>query len=408
MAYTATTIDSITNEVLRLAHEKAAFIGTINRQFDDSFGKASGKIGDTLRIREPARYTRRQNSRVMNVQDSVETSTSLVVATQDGVDMSFNSREMKLDLQDFSKQHLDSAVASMISGIEADVLQGCSKAVYNVAGTAGTALADLAAVGTARARLNQGLAPKDGNRCVQLDSVAMGGMVNGLKGLFQDATQIKEQYREGMIGRTGMADFYENERNYVHTNGSDVTCTVAGAAAVTDGGTNITFASLASTTTAGTVFSIPGVYQCHPETKAAMANLQQFTIVTGSTTTQEVSPAFFLTGGRQNVVNAAGAQLAATFFNSTALVPVFVGAASTTYAQGLMYHKDAFTFATAELPKIGGAHSCVTKTFDGLSVRVWQDGDIRNDELLTRVDMLYGYKAIRPAWACRLIGSASA
>ena len=195
MAYTATTIDSITNEVLRLAHEKAAFIGTINRQFDSSFGNASGKIGDTLRIREPARYTRRQNSRVMNVQDSVETNTSLVVATQDGVDMSFNSREMKLDLQDFSKQHLDSAVASMISGIEADVLQGCTKAVYNVAGTAGTALADLAAVGTARARLNQGLAPKDGNRCVQLDSVAMGGMVNGLKGLFQDATQIKEQYK---------------------------------------------------------------------------------------------------------------------------------------------------------------------------------------------------------------------
>ena len=86
MAYTATTIDSITNEVLRLAHEKAAFIGTINRQFDSSFGNASGKIGDTLRIREPARYTRRQNSRVMNVQDSVETNTSLVVATQDGVD----------------------------------------------------------------------------------------------------------------------------------------------------------------------------------------------------------------------------------------------------------------------------------------------------------------------------------
>jgi hypothetical protein len=73
MAYTATTIDSITNEVLRLAHEKASFIGTINRQFDSSFGNASGKIGDTLRIRlNLARYTRRQNSRVMNVQDSLK------------------------------------------------------------------------------------------------------------------------------------------------------------------------------------------------------------------------------------------------------------------------------------------------------------------------------------------------
>ena len=67
-----------------------------------------------------------------------------------------------------------------------------------------------------------------------------------------------------------------------------------------------------------------------------------------------------------------------------------------------MYHKDAFAFATAALPMIGGSHSCVTKTYDGLSVRVWQDGDIVNDELLTRIDILYGWKAIRPDWACRI------
>ena len=53
-----------------------------------------------------------------------------------------------------------------------------------------------------------------------MESVTMGGLVNGLKGLFQDSNQIKEQYREGMIGRTGMADWYENERMYAHTNGS--------------------------------------------------------------------------------------------------------------------------------------------------------------------------------------------
>ena len=37
MANTLLTIDMITKEALRLAHEKATFIGTINRQFDDSF-----------------------------------------------------------------------------------------------------------------------------------------------------------------------------------------------------------------------------------------------------------------------------------------------------------------------------------------------------------------------------------
>ena len=69
MANSLLTIDMITKEALRLAHEKAAFLGTINRQFDDSFGRADGKIGDTLRIRLPSQYPRRQGSRVMDVQD---------------------------------------------------------------------------------------------------------------------------------------------------------------------------------------------------------------------------------------------------------------------------------------------------------------------------------------------------
>lgn len=403
MANTLTTIDSITNEVLRLAHEKLTFIGTINRQFDSNFGSSSGKIGDSLRIRLPAQYTRRQNSRVMNVQDAVEENTTLVTATQDGVDLKFNSREMKLDLQDFSKQHLESAVATLVSGIESDVLQGVTKEVWNVAGTAGTPPTDLAATGSARAKLNQGLAPKDGNRCVQLGSVTMGGLVNGLKGLFQDSQQIKEQYREGMIGRTAMADFYENERVYSHTNGSDVTGDTNAAAGVVDSVGLVGMHTLipVANQTVGSVFTIADIYACHPETKAAYPHLQQFTITgfSGNDTLIEPAPRF-LDNGRRNVVASDGSTLSATDFNAKAVT--FVGAASTTYEQGLMYHKDAFTFATAALPIIGGSHKCVTKTYDGLSVRCWQDGDIVNDELLTRIDMLYGFKAIRPAWACRI------
>jgi hypothetical protein len=400
MAYTATTIDSITNEVLRLAHEKAAFIGTINRQFDENFGSSSGKIGDTLRIRLPAQYTRRQNSRVMNVQDSVERNTTLVAATQDGVDMKFNSREMKLDLQNFSKQHLDSAVSTLVSGVESDVLQGCTKLVYNSAGTAGTPPTDLAAAGAARAKLNQGLAPKDGNRCLQMGSVTMGGLVNGLKGLFQDSQQIKEQYREGLVGRTAMADFYENERVYSHTNHSDVTGNTDADAQVTDGGNSIDMSDDLAAPAVGSVFTVADVYACHPETKAAYAHLQQFVVLTTASGVPTVSPTIHLTGGSQNVCSAAGAQLATTDFDEKAVT--FVGAASTAYEQSLMYHKDAFTFATAELPMMGGAHSCAVKTWDGISVRVWQDTDIVNDELLTRIDILYGYAAIRPAWACRI------
>ena len=391
MANSLLTIDMITKELLRLAHEKASFLGTINRQFDSEFGKASGKIGDTLRIRKPAQYVRRQGSRVMDVQDSEEQNTTLVTATQDGVDMKFNSRELSLDLENFSKEHLDPAMAVLISGIESDVLQGVTKDVYNLAGTAGTPPVDLVATGAARAKLNQNLAPKDGNRFIQMDSVTMGGLVNGLKGLFQDSTQIKEQYREGMVGRTAMADFYENERVWTMTNGADV----AGAIDQTtfaQGLSTLTVDAYTAAAAVGSVFTIADRYQVHPETKAAFAHLQQFTITAATTTSISFDPPIYWEGAKQNV-NSSPA-------NNDVIT--HVGSASTSYAQNLMYHKDAFTFATAELPMMADAAKCVVQTYDNISLRCWQASDIRNDEMLTRIDILYGYKAIRPEWACRI------
>jgi hypothetical protein len=399
---TLLTIDMITREALRLAHEKAAFIGTVNRQFDNSWS-SEGKTGDTLRIRLPSRYTRRQGSRVMDVQDSEQLSTSLVRATQDGVDMRFNSRELALDLDSFSKLHLEPAMAQLVSGIEGDFLNSAIKSVYNVAGTAGTVPADLAAVGEARAKLNQNLAPKDGNRFIQMDSVTMGTLVNGLKGLFQDSQQIKEQYREGMVGRTAMADFYENERVYSHTNQSSVahtTGTLNGPTLV-NGLSTVTTAT-AGLPTVGSVFTVAGIYQCHPETKTAYSHLQQFTVTaTNSASTMTISPALYISGPRQNVAAASGAQLTSTS-NVTSAALVWSGNRTSTYTHNMMYHKDAFTFATAALPIYGAAEKCVVKTYDGLSLRVWQDADIRNDELLTRIDILYGYTSLRPEWACRI------
>jgi hypothetical protein len=158
--------------------------------------------------------------------------------------------------------------------------------------------------------------------------------------------------------------------------------------------------------TVGSVFTIAGVYACHPETKAKYPHLQQFTITAIGASTTTVSPAFYLTGAKKNVVSSTGGVLATTDFNAKTLT--FVGAASTSYVQSLMYHPEAFQFVTADLPLMGGADKCARRVQDGLSLRVWTDGDIRNDELLMRIDILYGMAALRPAWASRMIGAAGA
>lgn len=407
MANSLLTIDMITREALRVAHEKLQFIGTVDRQYDEQFAKTGAKIGDSLRVRKPNAYTRRQGSRVMDVQDQSELSSTITVATQDGVDMRFNSAELALDIDDFSQRYIAPAMSSLASGIEGDFLAFATKATYNVAGTAGTAITDLTAPGLARAKLNQCLAPKD-RRVVQMDSITTASLVKGVATYFAPNGDIAKQYREGQIARTQMADFYENERTWTMTNGSDVTGTTDAAALVTDGGNTVDMHTTVAVANqvVGQVFTIAGVYACHPETKAALPYLQQFTITAIGASTTTVSPTIYLTGARKNVVSSTGGTLATTDFNSKTLT--FVGAASTNYVQSLMYHPEAFQFITADLPLMADAASCDRQTRDGLSMRVWKGSDIRNDELLMRIDILYGMAALRPEWACRLIGSATA
>ena len=401
----------VAREAQSIAHEKLSFIGTTDLQYDDSFGKTGAKIGSTLRVRKPNEYTRRTGSRVMDVQDQDEATQNITVATQDGVDMRFNSAELTLDTDSpsdvaaFSKRYIEPAVAVLASGIESDFLAYATKATYNVAGSAGTGITSLDVPGKARAKLNQGLAPKD-MRSIQMDSVTMGALVNGVAAYFNPSNAISEQYREGLIARTAMANFYENERVWTLTNGNDVTGTTDADAQVTDGGTTVDMADTITTQAVGAVFTIAGVYACHPETKAAYPHLQQFVVTANASGVCTVSPATILTGARKNVVSSTGGTLATTDFNSKTVT--WIGAASTSYVQSLMYHKEAFQFVTADLPLMDDAHKCTRRVKDGLSMRVWMASDIRNDELLMRLDILYGMAALRPAWACRLVGSAAA
>lgn len=398
MSNTFKVLDMIANESLAVAHEKATFISTTNLQYDESFKwEGSHKGGQTLRVRDPNQYTRRQGSRVMDVQDQDESTQTITLATQDGVDMRFNSAELTLDTNDpkqverFSKRYIEPAMSVLVSGIDGDYLSAMTKKTYNLVGTAGTvvgASGDISALFDARARMNQYLAPKE-SRSYQIDSVTMASIVNGKTGLFHPDGQVKKAFTEGFYGRAAGAEFYENERTYAHTNGSDhTTVTVNDTVATGDS----TFTTAGANVTVGTVFSIANVNAVHPETKTSYGRVQQFVITAINGNDWTISPSFISTGAKQNI-DALPANGAAITLH---------GSASTAYRQNIVYHKDAFAFVTADLPIMDDAHKCIRKQMDGLSIRVWMASDIRNDELLVRLDILYGWKDLRPAWACRI------
>lgn len=403
MSNTFKVIDMVTKESLRIMHEKLAFIGTIDRQYDDSFKSTGGKIGSTLRVREPNQYKRRQGSRVMDVQDQAEQTQTITVATQDGVDMRFNSAELIQSVNngaafdDLSKNYIEPAVSVLVSGIEADFLAYCTKLTPAIAGTAGSAINSLTALGAARAKLNQQLAPKD-ERFIQMDSVQMGTLVSGVATYFNDQKAISEQYREGFVKRTAMATFYENERIWTLTNGADVAGEINNGT-LTSGITSLTVDGFTAAPSVGAVFTVEGIYDVHPETKSAYSHLKQFVVTAATTTSITFSPAMIYdtTNPRQNC--------SGTPVNDADIT--FVGAASASYPQSIMYHPEAFQFVTADLPLMDDAQKCVRRVKDGLSVRVWMGSDIRNDELLLRLDILYGMAALRSQWACRVIGPAN-
>ena len=396
MPNTLLTPTAVTREALRVLHQKLNFVGNINRQYDSSFAKEGAKIGDSLKVRLPNEYTVRTGA-TLSAQDTTETSTTLQVSTQKGVDLNFTSADLTMSLDDFSKRILDPAMSVLAANIEADTLN-MYKDVYNLVDQDATAFT-WNTVLNGRKTLNDNLAPMDNQRKCLLSTSSSVKLVDALKGLFQDSGEISKQYKEGMMGRSAGFDFYENTLLVPHTTGTAVkatTYTVNGAV-TTNGSSSVVVATGATTFKQGDVFTVAGCYRVHHETKVSTGALQQFVVTAdyaGGAGTLNFAPAIYTSGGRQNVV-------AAGMANGSAIVKVGAGASELLNAD-LVFHKNAFAFATADLLLPGGVDFASREVMDGISMRIVRQYDINNDKFPTRLDVLYGYKCIRPQLAARL------
>ena len=398
MSNSILTPTAVTREALRILHQKLNFVGNIKRDYDDSFAKSGAKIGDSLKIRLPNQYTVRTGA-TLSAQDTSEISTTLQVATQKGVDLNFTSVDLTLSLDDFSKRILDPAMSVLAANIEADALSMMLDVYQNV-NNIGSAIT-FGKLMSSRKVLNDALAPMDNNRSILLNTQDNVDLVDGLKGLFQDSAAIKEQYREGSMGRTGGYDFYENTLIANHATGTAAAATgytVNGAVTV-NGSTAVTLAAGANTFKKGDVITFVGCNRVHPETKADTGVLQPFVVTAdyaGGAGSLSFAPAIYTSGGRQNVV-------AAGIANGVAVAKI--GGASAIYKPSLAFHKDAFAFATADLVMPQGVDFASRQVLDGISMRIVRQYDINNDKFPCRLDVLYGYKTIRPELACRILSN---
>lgn len=389
MPNTILTPTAVTREALRVLHQKLNFVGNIVREYDDSFAKSGARIGDSLKIRLPNQYVVRTGA-TLSTQDTTESSVTLQVATQKGVDLNFTSVDLTLSLDDFSKRILDPAMAVLAANIEADALS-MYKDVWQSTWNGGSAATYNLALDT-RTILQRSLASSN-DRCALMDPRAMADVVKDTKSLFNDSTSISKQFKEGYMGRAAGFDWMENTMIPSHTRGaSDASYVCNTSTGITSGTATITLSGGTGTSVAGDVFTIAGVFSVHPETKVSTGILQQFVVVTGGTTAQVVSPTPITSGATQNItIVSAGASKAV----------VFLGTASTAVQTSLLFQKEAFAFATADLLMPKGVDFAAREVMDGVSMRIVRQYDISNDKFPTRLDVLYGFKTIRPQLAAR-------
>lgn len=406
MSNSLLTPNMITREALRILHQKLNFVGNINRAYDDSFAKKGAKIGDTLRIRLPNQYTVRTGP-ALNVQDTEEDQVSLTINNQKGVDTKFSSVDLTLSLDDFGERILDPAMSVLAANIEADAMS-MYKDVYNEVSDVGSPIStsgDLTNVLNGTKKLTDNLAPIS-QRSFNMNTQDNVDLVNALKGLFNPNAKISDNYKEGMVANDflGYQKVYQNTMWPIHTTGtatdSEYNADTAGGEADGSSG-SLHIDTGTGTFKKGDIIFITNVFRVHPETKANTGKLQQFTVTAdyaGGEGDLSISPSIISSGAKQNV-NAAVANNAPILKRESDQTTVIDASADYNISMG--FHRDAFTFATADLVMPQGVHFAAREVMDGISMRIVQQYDITNDTMPCRIDVLYGFKTIRPQLAVR-------
>lgn len=404
----------ITNEALFVLRNNLTFTKRINRQFDASFGVDGAKIGTVLNIRKPARFIVTDGPG-LQIQDITESSVPLALTSQEHVAFTFTTADRLLSIDDFSDRLLQPAIAAIANKIDYDGLQ-LYKDVSNTVGTVGSTPATALVYLQAGAVLSNAGTPMDGRRSSVINPTFEATLVDALKGLFQSATQIKEQYEKGQMGMALGFEWYMDQNSAVHTigllggtplvNGAGQT----GTSLVTDGWTASTLIlNRGDVIQLGT--GATGVYAVNPQSRASTGRLQDF-VVTADVTSDGSGNATIPLGtaitpaGQFQTTNTTAADNTAIYVFNTAQAGQSAISATQTPV-GLTFHRDAFTLATADLPLPTGGVVAAFRASDpdlGISLRVVQAYDINTDKMPLRIDVLYGWSTMRNEMACRVQG----
>lgn len=408
MANVYLTIDMITAEAVMLFKNSNLFIMNMDTQYDDQFARDGAKIGDTLRIRLPSDFIVTDGP-AMQLQDNTQQYTTLTVSSQKNVATPYTTAERTLSIDRYSELVVAPMVNALCGKVASTIMRGAEGGVCNlIANTdgAGNIISPTMDQFTgANAILDDQGASQMDRRCVN-DPTTDARTVSSLAGLLNPVSEVSAQFRSGMMkSGLGYDRFFRDQTVIKHTTGTfSAGGTVNGGNQTTGtGGGNITVNAITGTLKKGDIITFAGVNAVNRVTKESLGTLRQFVVtadVANGAVTIPIYPGLipsttFVAGGPEQQYQTVDASP----INGAAMA--LVTPASSVYRKSLAYTQKAVTMASADLvmPKKAVEEAART-SYDGVSMRMLTDYLPMTDQLATRLDVLFGFKYIRPEWLC--------
>lgn len=407
------TYGQIAKRAVMVLENTLVFGNKVFRGYEEDFSRdVNGyKPGQTITIRRPAEFVANRTTTAV-LQDATEGTTTITVDQPLNISMSFTSRDMTLDITDFSERFIEPAMVAAAQQIDGDVAS-LFKDIPNWVGTPGNVLGNYDSFAAGIQRMNDTAVPVGMGRCGILsprDARGLQSSVTGPASIFAEAV-VKKAYVEGELGRVAGCDIYESQNTPslltgTRTNGTLNGGTLSTTWLATKDTNTMTLAmtglGASGTIVKGEVFTLAGVFDVNPRSKAQLPYLKQF-VVTAAVTADGagaasvvVSPPIITSGAYQNVSAAPASNAAVTWS----------GAASTTFINNVIFNKNAFALVMVPLEKPeGGAAKVSRMSHKGFQLRVTSFWDGINDNNIFRFDALYGVKTIDNRQAVRLSGT---
>ncbi len=398
-AITAWALDSLINNTKMPSR--------VARRWDDDFAgselTSKAKIGDTLNIRVPGFYNVRTGAAA---QPNGYNDTYVPVTLQQyGVDLLLTSKELTLNVDEFSENVMVPMMADLFQKIDTDIMSNILS-FNQFSGQVGTAVTSLTPFLNAFATAQvQSACPVDDKISGMLNPHMQASMIGGLSTLFNPSKEISDQYRNGSLGEAVGMDFFSTANAPSHTVGTFSGTLTVGTGS-TDGGNTFVISGMTGNFNPGDKFTVAGVYAVNPRGKDVKSELKQFTVVSQVGTTVTFSPATYLTGPLQNVSALMTASDAIYPWGTSAATALTSGTGQILTVSA-MFHEDAIALAIGDiddLKSVGGTVSSRQKDDrTGLRCRslAWYNG--MGDQALFRLDILQGSALLRQGLGAQVI-----